>query len=185
MTTAEWSVRSIRGTQRDRQRLALFSCADRALGWQAEVEDFVRNELFDWRYAPLAQDDDPRVLMLFRNKEELVGVAAHEQKTLLRADEAFRATKLTVLAIATRWQGRGFVSGERASDVLMSAVMVDVSTRVPARFARILGLVHEDNVRSIKLCKRHGFTEELSRSEDLPSYRRLLTAHRASASREE
>lgn len=182
MTAPEWSVRAIRATKRDRERLASFACADRAVAWQAEVENFVRNDLFEWRYAPLAKNDDPRVLMLFRNKDELVGVAAHEQIRLVRGSETYRATKLEVLAIATEWQGRKFASDERVSDVLMSAVMADVSTRVPARYARILGVVHEDNVRSIKLCERHGFTDEMSRPEDYPTYRRLLTAHRTSES---
>jgi hypothetical protein len=82
---------------------------------------------------------------------------------------------------SAEWQRRTFTNGERASDVLMSGVMTDVVARVPPRFARVMAVVHEDNLRSIKLCRKHGFTEELSRAEQLPSYRRLLTAHKPPA----
>lgn len=43
----------------------------------------------------------------------------------------FDATKLEVAAIARPWQGHHFSTGEYASDVLMSAVMTDVSARMP------------------------------------------------------
>jgi RimJ/RimL family protein N-acetyltransferase len=177
VSAVEWSVRSIRRTRRDRDRLASFSCADPGIDWQVEVEDFVRNELYEWRYAALAQADDSRVLLVFRD-EELIGVVAHERIHLQHQEEAFVATKLEVVALARRWQGRRFASGERASDVLLSAVMTDVASRVPPRFARVLAVIHEANVRSIEVCKRHGFTEELSRSDQLRSYRRLVTEHK-------
>jgi hypothetical protein len=173
-----WRLRSIRNTSKDRGRLARFKCADVSVAWQAEVEDFVQNHLFDWRYAPLAHDNDPRVLLLLSAAtDELIGIAAHE-RVILQANEAsFRATKLEVVAIETDWQG-GTIAGQRVSDVLMSGAMTDIIARVPERFARVLAVVHEDNERSIKVCRRYGFTEELSRSEQLPEYRRLLTAHR-------
>lgn len=66
--------------------------------------------------------------------------------------------------------------GERASDILMSAVMTDVSARVPLRDARVYAIVHEDNHRSIALCRRHGLTEEMSRPH--PSHRRIVTPHK-------
>ncbi len=59
----------------------------------------------------------------------------------------------------------------------MSAAMTDISTRVPPRDARVFAVVHEDNVRSIALCKRHGLVAEMSRATDLSRYRRLVTAH--------
>ena len=92
-------------------------------------------------------------------------------------NHSFAATKLEVIAIARAWQGQRFSSGERASDVLMSAVMTDVSKRVPPRDAGVFAIVHEENSRSVDLCQRHGFTEELSRPESLSDYRRLVTAH--------
>ena len=58
----------------------------------------------------------------------------------------------------------------------MAAVMTDVSSRVPPRGARVYAIVHEDNHRSLAVCRRHGLTEEMSRPH--PSYRRIVTPHR-------
>lgn len=106
--------------------------------WEVEVEQFVRNALFARAFDEFAQKNDPRLLLLFHRKSELIGVAAHE-RTQLRYGKrkAFAATKLEVVAIARKWQGQRFKSGERVSDVLMSAVMTDVAGRVPPRDARV------------------------------------------------
>lgn len=140
----------------------------------------MQGALFDWRYAPLAQDNDPRVLLLFHAQTSaLIGVSAHERVILQAGNgETFHATQLEVVALSTDWQSNRFSTGERASDVLMSATMSDVKARVPPRFARLLAVVHQDNHRSVAVCRRHGLTEELSRPDQLPQYRRLLTAHR-------
>jgi len=170
-------LRSIRNTTTDRARLAAFKCADPSIAWQAEVENFVQDELFEWRYAPLAQEDDPRVLLLL-NGEELIGVAAHEKIRVQSNGVMLHASQLQVVAIATDWQGLANDDGQRVSDILMSGVMTDITARVPPRFARVMAVVHRDNQRSLRLCERYGFTEELSDPEELPEYRRLLTAHR-------
>lgn len=177
MKSSEWQLRSIRRTQKDRKALATFACANATIAWQAEVEDFVQNALFEWRFSPLAESNDPRVLLLFdKATEDLVGAAAHESVVMRTArGESFVATKLEVVAICRDWQGRAFGSGARASDVLMSGAMVDISARVPPRFQRVVATVHEDNRRSLALCRRHGFTEELDRVDELSSYRRLLS----------
>jgi hypothetical protein len=142
------------------------------------VEQFVQRHLGGWAFDPHAASADPRLLLGFDlTTGELFGVAAHERIVLQGADGAtFDATKIEVVAVAHKWQGRRFGSGERASDVLMSAVMVDVSARVPPRDARVFAIVHEEDARSIVLCKRHGLVEEMSRPH--PDYRRLITAHR-------
>lgn len=175
MTEPGWRIRS--GRPDDRDLLASFACADVAVSWQVEVEQFIRTQLADWAFDPHAASGDPRLLLAFvTSTGELFGVAAHERVTLQGADGArFDATKLEVLAIVNAWQGRRFHSGERASDVLMSAVMTDVSARVPPRDARVFALVHEDNQRSIAVCRRHGLVEEMSRPH--PSYRRIVTPH--------
>jgi hypothetical protein len=114
------------------------------------------------------------LLLLDRNGGELVGLAAHAKTALRYGDNLpFAATKLEVAALSNKWQGKKLSSGERASDVLMSALLADVRARVPKRDARIFGVVHEDNSRSIALCKRHGLTQELTRPS--PAYRRLIT----------
>jgi hypothetical protein len=176
MSQPAWRVRAAR--KKDRSLLEGFTCADPAVPWEAEVESFIRYKVIEWAFEPLARDQDPRLLLVFdRRTKELVAVAAHERRTLQHDDEApFAATKLEVVAVARAWQGRRFNSGERASDVAMAAVMTDVTDRVPRRAARIFAVVHEENVRSIGLYRRHGLIEELSRPHS--GYRRLVTEHR-------
>jgi GNAT superfamily N-acetyltransferase len=173
MSTPSWILRSARRS--DGKLLSSFSCAELGVPWEAEVEEFIQNQLYDWFFDPLAKDQDPRLLLLLdRRSKELVGLAAHERSYLRYGDqEPFAATKLEVLAVARAWQGKSFASGVRVSDVLMSAVMADVNQRVPPRHARIFAVVHEQNVRSIAVCQRHGLTAELSRPS--PMYRRLVT----------
>jgi hypothetical protein len=172
MTGAGWRVRP--GGPGDRELLASFACADPAVRWQGEVEQFIQVQLADWAFAPHAADGDPRLLLAFTAEGDLFGVAAHERVTLQASDGSqFPATKLEVVRVALKWQGRSFPAGERASDVLMSAVMTDVSSRVPPRDARVYAIVHEDNRRSLAVCRRHGLTEEMSRPH--PAYRRIVT----------
>jgi hypothetical protein len=175
MSEPEWRIRSGRPTDND--LLASFTCADPTVGWQVEVEQFIRSQLIDWTFDPHAISGDPRLLLAFvATTGELFGVAAHERVTLQGGDGGqFHATKLEVVAIATPWQGRRFQTDERASDVLMSAVITDISARVPPRDARVFALIHEDNQRSIALCHRHGLIEEMSRPH--PDYRRIVTPH--------
>ena len=171
-----WRIRP--GLPGDRALLGAFSCAKPGITWQVEVEEFIARDLCDWAFAPGAADDDPRLLLTFESDSgDLIGLAAHERAALRGPDGDFYATRLQVVAVAAPWQGRRFPTGERASDVVMSAAMVDISARVPPRYARVFAVVHEENAASIALCRRHGFIEEMSPAQD-PSYRRLITAHR-------
>jgi hypothetical protein len=172
----EWRIRSARLT--DRELLASFACAEPIVRWQVEVEQFIRTQLIDWTFDPHAVGGDPRLLLAFvAATSELFGVAPHERVVLENANAQFNATKLEVVAIATAWQGHRFHTGERASDVLMSAVMTDISARVPPRDARVFAVLHQDNHRSLALCRRHGLVEEMSRPH--PDYRRVVTAHKS------
>jgi hypothetical protein len=175
MTGAGWRIRP--GSPDDREILASFACADQTIRWQTEVEEFIQTQLTDWAFDPHASAADPRLLVAVTADGDLFGVAAHERVTLQTGDgSGFPATKLEVVAVALKWQGRSFPGGERASDVLMSAVMTDVSSRVPPRDARVYAIVHQDNHRSFAVCQRHGITEEMSRPH--PSYRRIVTPHK-------
>jgi hypothetical protein len=174
MSGAEWRIRP--GNPDDCELLASFACADPAVRWQAEVEQFIQTQLIHWTFDPNAGGGDPRLLLAFTATGDLFGIAAHEQVTLHEGDGTrFPATKLEVVGVALKWQGRAFCTGERASDVLMSAVMTDVKSRIPPRDARVFAVVHEDNNRSLAVCRRHGLTEEMSRP--APSYRRIVTPH--------
>lgn len=176
MTGRGWRIR-VAGSG-DRELLASFACADPTIQWQAEVEQFIQMQLADWAFDPQAADGDPRLLLAFATGGDLFGVAAHERVTLQQGyGSSFPATKIEVVGVALKWQGRAFSTGERASDVLMSAVMADVSSRIPPRDARVFAVVHQDNHRSLAVCRRHGLTEEMSRPH--PSYRRVVTPPRS------
>lgn len=175
MSKALWRIRAVRKS--DRAKLRPFECARDGSRAQAEVEDFIRFKVLDWAFEPLALDGDPRLLLLFDGDDTLVGVAAHERKTLQApGGETFFASKLEVVALSKAWQGEAFSDGTRASEVLMSAVMKDISTRVPPRDARVFAFVHEDNKASIALLKRYGLAHEMSRLDE--AYLRLITSHR-------
>jgi RimJ/RimL family protein N-acetyltransferase len=174
MSDPAWLIRS--ATQNDAALLATFRSATSTARWDVEVEDEVSSgRLLAWWSDPSAADWDPRLLLLFdRESSELVGVAAHERESLLATDGTeIAGTHLHVAALSHDWQGRAFATGERASHVLMSAVMQDVKDRVPPRWARVYATVHEDNVRSLNLCAYFGLTEEMARSH--PMYRRIIT----------
>jgi RimJ/RimL family protein N-acetyltransferase len=174
MSEPAWLVRS--ATADDAALLASFRSATSTARWDVEVEEEITSgRLLAWWSDPAAANWDPRLLLLFdRESAELVGVAAHERESLLDADGTeIAGTHLHVAALSTTWQGRSFATGEKASDVLMSAVMQDVKDRVPPRWARVYATVHEDNVRSLRLCARFGLTADMPRSH--PSYRRVIT----------
>ena len=176
MKLPEWLIRVAR--KRDASLLKRFSCSRvEAPAWESEIENYIRDSLLDWAFEPGAQDDDPRVLLILHRKTNvLLGVAAHERCELRGpARQSFPATKLQVVAVETSWQGRKFSSGERVSDVVMSAAMRDVLGRVPARYARVYAIVHRENVRSLAVCRRHGLTENLSPVGD---FLRPITEHR-------
>jgi hypothetical protein len=63
MTGAGWHVRP--GGPDDRKLLASFACADLAVRWQAEVEQFIQAQLIDWAFDPHADAGDPRLLLAF------------------------------------------------------------------------------------------------------------------------
>lgn len=83
MTQPQWIVRHTRKTKADRALLKSFMCADSAFDWQVEVESFVQDGLLDWVFDPLAQAQDPRLLLVLERKtKELIGVVSHERTTL-------------------------------------------------------------------------------------------------------
>lgn len=175
MSEPEWLVRS--ATADDAVLLASFRSATSSASWDVEVEDEITSgRLLAWWSDPTAQDWDPRLLLLFeRESGELVGVAAHERETLHEEDGTqIAGTHLHVAALSSSWQGRSFAAGEKASHVLMSAIMQDVKDRVPPRWARVYAIVHEENLRSLGLCARFGLTVDMPRSH--PNYRRIITS---------
>lgn len=177
MTKALWRIRPARKS--DRAKLERFECARDDSKAQTEVEEFIRDSALDWAFEPMAREGDPRLLLLFDPRGRLVGVGAHERRTLRAPDgETFSASKVEVVALSKDWQGKAFPDGTRASDVLMSAVMQDIKTRVPPRDARVYAFVHQDNEASIGLLKRHGLVHEMDRPDIANPYQWLITGHR-------
>jgi hypothetical protein len=171
MTAPEWRVRVAR--EEDAALLADFRCATDRTPWQREVEAFITTALLPWAFDPRAASADPRVLLMLV-EEELVGVTGHEHASLVAPDgRQVDATKLEVVALSDMWQGKRFSSDVRASDVLMSAAITDITGRRPPRHTHVYAVVHEENERSLGLLARHGFSDELSRPH--PRYRRLVT----------
>ncbi len=82
MSEPGWRIRP--GRPGDRDLLASFVCADPAVTWQAEVEQFIRTQLIDWAFDPHAADGDPRLLLAFTAAGDMFGVAAHERVTRRR-----------------------------------------------------------------------------------------------------
>jgi hypothetical protein len=76
MIVAGWRIRP--GSPDDRELLASFACADPAIRWQAEVQQFIQVQLTDWAFDPQAADGDPRLLLALTTAGDLFGVAAHE-----------------------------------------------------------------------------------------------------------
>jgi GNAT superfamily N-acetyltransferase len=173
-----WSVRTARPS--DKKRLASFSCADPAVAWELEVQEYVQRDLFTWAFEPRAAVDDPRLLLLLdKGSGALVAIAAHERAEIgVPGVLSLVATRIEVVAVARSWQGKRFGAntgaaiGPRASDVVMSAVMRDVQTRPRARSNKVFATVHQDNARSLAFCRRYGLVNEMSRPH--PEYIRLI-----------
>jgi hypothetical protein len=169
MSKPTWRVRVAKAS--DERLLKRFKCAEGEASWQTEVERYINADLLGWVMAPGAAQYDPQVLLLF-SKSTLVGVAAHEKKTLGAGDVTFPARELHVLALSTKWHGKKFTDGRRASDVLMVAALSDIASRDGVE-TRVFAVVHRENQAALRMCERHGLVGEMSSAH--PDYRRLLT----------
>ncbi|HEX8081698.1 MAG TPA: hypothetical protein VF557_15915 [Jatrophihabitans sp.] len=161
-----WQVRA--ACAEDAELVKAFRCADPRAAYELEAERFITTTVLAWGLDPYAASGDPRLLLLFdKASGALVGLVAHEQSTLAANDgREFLASKVEVAAVASAWQGKRFSDGTRVSDVLMSALVADITARVPGRDARMWAYVHTENVRSIAMCRRAGMLNELAGAPD-------------------
>ncbi|HLW46100.1 MAG TPA: GNAT family N-acetyltransferase, partial [Acidimicrobiales bacterium] len=83
--------------EEDKVALESFTCCDRSADYEAEVEDWVRDESWDW----FAQGEEDAHLILFVEDESgrLLAVGAHESADWGRF--------INVLAVARDSQGQG------------------------------------------------------------------------------
>jgi hypothetical protein len=160
VTSPPWQVRV--ATKADRALLRGFSCAtDHDEPWAREVDSHIQNDLLNWSLEKGAAADEPTIVLVFDTASgDLVGVAAHERQSLgTNALDKVDATKIHLAAVAKKWQGKTFSTGERVSHIVMNAA--DIATHVPPRDPRIFAIVHRANARSVALCKRFGLVKRL------------------------
>lgn len=145
--------------------LAAFRCSDGPYPEQ-ETEDHVRGRLAQWAFAPGAQVDEPRVLLLHERDRpgRLVAVAAHERLTELRLPTGpLDGTKAHLVAVSLPFR-RTRIAGRRPGDLAMAALVHDALTAVSPRAPYTAAVVAADNKPSLALCNRHGMTLEVPRS---------------------
>jgi len=125
----------------DRVALKSFTCCDRSADYEAEVEDWVRDESWDWFSQGWGEDDAH--LVLFVDEEptgNLLAVGAHESADWGRF--------INVVAVARDSQGQG------VGLTAMVTLIEDCAQISPGRSA--MWNVHPRNYRSIRVSERVG-----------------------------
>lgn len=147
--------------ERDGPILAAFSCSRGAV-YEGEAEQFIRSKAFA---HALAENTEYRLYVTFEG-ERLVAVTGHHPEVALVATEdlhTFRATPMTrlqVVALSLRDQGRACSDGRRISDLVMDCL---VSEALGGReIALLTTVVARDNLRSITLMERHGLKSQIA-----------------------
>lgn len=137
----------------DDEALANFRCSS-GRWFQREVEDFINTDLV----ARIASEE-ARALV-FHVEQELVAVAAHQQETLVIAEEPgeVQATRLLVLAITERLHTATLADGTRLSDHLMETLLRDALSVHRTNVAS--AIVAIENQRSLAMCERNGLTSQ-------------------------
>ncbi|HEU0131658.1 MAG TPA: hypothetical protein VFQ85_11790 [Mycobacteriales bacterium] len=159
--TAALAVRP--ATPDDEPLFRTFRCS-RGVPYEDEVERFVNTALAEWSFAPLAQVDDPRTLLVVEDgpAERIVAIAAHERLTALADDDGtpLDGTKVEVVAVAAADRGTR-VDGQRLGDLAFAAVLDDAATRPYPRGPWVAGVVSDDNKASLALCDRWNLSVQL------------------------
>lgn len=144
------------------EQLATFRCADADAGHQVEVENWIRNELSSWVFAPGAAIDEPQLIATLNHQTgQLIGVFVHEHAWLQRGGVRVAAEKITVAAVALDYQRKHDVEDRRYSDLVMSSGLQAIDARMPPE-RQVFGLVHSDNGDSIRLLQRHNMSRRIS-----------------------
>ncbi len=141
--------------EEDKVALASFTCCDRSADYEAEVEDWVRAESWDW-FSQGEEDDTHLILFVENESGHLLAVGAHESADWGRF--------INVLAVARDSQGRGI--GLTA----MVSLIEDCAQIAPGRSA--MWNVHPRNHRSIRMSERVG--ADYTQPDHLLSFRLAL-----------
>jgi RimJ/RimL family protein N-acetyltransferase len=139
----------------DADALARFSCST-GPWYEQEVEDHIRNDALARADDP--QDDDYR-LVVFERGSDLWAVGAHRLEWLPLVDGSeVPMTHLAALALSVDYQGQVAADGRRYADIALSGLLDDALRHRPQRMA--FALVALENIRSQRLCRRHGLVFE-------------------------
>jgi hypothetical protein len=158
-------VRSV--SQEDTDLLSKFRCSTGA-AYEDDVDEFIRNRLLYWTFAPGAALDDPRSLLLTDEADpsRLVAVVAHERLTdLLLRGEPLDGTKAQVVAVSLDCRGIR-IAGRRVGDLAFEALRNDARTRTPQRGRVLAAAVDKANEASLRLCDRQGLSLTVHRTGD-------------------
>jgi len=137
----------------DAEALANFQCSS-GRWFQREVEEFINAELVQRVASGEAQ------CLLFHVERELIAVAAHQNATLVIAEDPGEvgAAHLLAVAVSGRLQTAKLADGTRLSDHVMQALLRDALRA--HRTAVAFGIVAIENQRSLSMCERNGLTSQ-------------------------
>jgi ribosomal protein S18 acetylase RimI-like enzyme len=146
-------------TERDAPRLSRFNCSRGAIH-EDEVQQFVRQQAIGWM---LATKREHRLFVVLE-QARLIAVAGCSAETLLiqEDDVRFRSkvvTRLQVLALSLKDQGRTCSDGRRISDLVIASLMTEALGANERH--TLTALVAKDNLRSIALLERHGLRSQI------------------------
>lgn len=138
----------------DAEVLARFACST-GPWFELEVEDHIRKDALARAERP---QDDYR-LVVFEEGNELWAVGAHRLEWLPLVDGSqVPMSHLVALALSVDYQGQVAADGRRYADIALSGMLDDVLRHRRERI--VFALVALDNVRSQRLCRRHGLIFE-------------------------
>jgi hypothetical protein len=147
-------VRTARST--DAEAVAEFACST-GQWFEDEVEHQIRVDAL--RRAE-AHGEEYR-LLLFEEDGRLWAVGAHQPELLvMTSGDELGATRLVALAIAIEQQETSLPDGSGYSDWALAGLIRDALLHRGLR--TLASIVARGNVRSQRLCRRHGLTSEIA-----------------------
>ena len=156
-------IRTARST--DAEALAAFACST-GQWFEDEVERHIRVDAL--RRAET--DGETYRLLLFEEDGRLWAVGAHQPELLvMTSGDELAATRLVALAVGVEQQGMPLPDGSRYSDWALAGLIRDALLHRGCR--TLTSIVARGNVRSQRLCRRHGLTSEIAAG---PRYLRMM-----------
>jgi hypothetical protein len=146
-------LRIRQAVEADGDALAAFACST-GPWFEEEVERHIRGTAL----ARAIEAGSSYRVILFEEDRELWAVGAHQPERLLTTEDLVPAARLVVLGLRLDRQGATAADGSRYSDIAMAGLLTDAMWQ--HRRPVLTTLVASGNVRSQRLCRRHGLTSE-------------------------